>query len=49
MKVAGDRAAGRAGYPEVRAAGVEDNLEFLCGRANGDCAEVCIEISYESM
>ena len=40
VQVAGDRAAVTAGNPQVRAAGVQDDLELLRRSADGDLGEV---------
>ena len=42
VKIAGNRAAGGAWNPEVGAASVEDDLEFLGRRAESNGAEVCV-------
>jgi hypothetical protein len=43
MEVACDRAAFGRWNPEVRASGVENNLELLRRRADGNVGEVCGE------
>ena len=40
MQIAGDRAAFRRRYPEIRGTSVEDDFEFLGWRSNRDGGEV---------
>lgn len=44
MEVAGDRAALGTRDPEVGAAGVKNDLEFLGRSSKGDSAEICPKV-----
>ena len=42
MEIAGNGTAARTGNPKIGAAGIENDLEFLSRRSDGNGAEVCI-------